>query len=205
MMKILIGTPIHEVKDYCMEQWLQNVSKIKYPAHLLLVDNSPGLGYVKKVKGYLAKYGIRNYHIKHIELPQEQKIFERVARSREIIRQEVLVQNYDAWFSWECDQIIPADALDILVKIINTGDFMMVNHNNWTRQTLNSPNFDFGVALIKREALEKHGFLLEFGTDPEMPDSWEPGEDWFRKRVLRGGGNYAEVDGLIKPVYHLNK
>ena len=49
-MKILIGTPIHECKDYCMERWLKNVSKMEYPADLLLVDNSPGLTYVEQVK-----------------------------------------------------------------------------------------------------------------------------------------------------------
>ena len=41
-MKILIGTPIHEVKDYAMERWLENVAKLQEvtPCDLLLVDNS---------------------------------------------------------------------------------------------------------------------------------------------------------------------
>jgi len=55
-MKILIGAPIHECKDYCMERWLKNVSKMEYPADLLLVDNSPGLTYVEQVKDYCKKY-----------------------------------------------------------------------------------------------------------------------------------------------------
>ena len=204
-MKILIGTPIHEVKDYCMERWLENVSKLRYPADLLMIDNSPGLDYVQKVKGYCAKYGIKKYKIKHLEIPLEQKFFERVARSREIIRQEVLSKDYDAWFSWECDQIIPTNALDELVRIMNSGNFMMVNHNNWTRENPDLPNHDFGISLTKRECLEKYSFILNFGTDPDMPDTWEPGENWFKKRVLRGGDGFLEVDGVIKPIYHLNK
>lgn len=133
-MKILIGTPIHKTKNYCMEKWLENVSRLEYPADLLMVDNSPDLDYTEKVKGYCAKYGITNYKIEHLELPYEQKIFERVARCREIIRKEVLSKGYDAWFSWECDQIIPTNTLNELIRIMRLEGFMMVDHNNWTRK-----------------------------------------------------------------------
>lgn len=204
-MKILIGTPIHEVKNYCMERWLQNVSGLTYPADLLMVDNSPGTDYLEKVKSYCKKHGIKKYKLKHLELPPEQKVFERVARSREIIRQEILIFDYDAWFSWECDQIIPSNTLDELVRIMNTGNFTIVSHNNLTRENPDLPNFDFGVALIKREALERYGFLLELGANPETPDTWEPSEEWFRKRILKDGSSIIEVDGVIKPIYHLDE
>ncbi|MBI2049649.1 hypothetical protein HYT32_01965 [Candidatus Roizmanbacteria bacterium] len=206
-MKILIGTPIHRVKDYCMERWLENVARLQSAssADLLLVDNSPGLDYMGKVKGYCAKYGMTSYKIKHLEIPQEQKMFERVARCREVIRQYLLSKRYDAWFSWECDQIIPINALDKLVRLMNTGDFVMVSHNNWTREIPDLPNFDWGVALIKRQVLEKYSFILEFGTDPDMPDTWEPGEAWFRKRILRSGDSFLEADGVINPIHHLKE
>jgi len=187
-----------------MERWLQNVSKLEYPADFFMVDNSPGLNYVEKVKWYCAKYGITNYKIEHLELSQEQGKFERVARSREIIRREFLSKDYDAWFAWDCDQIIPLDALGKLVQLMEEGNYMMVNPNKWNREVPDDPNIDFGCALIKRECLEKYGFILEFGTDPDMPNSWEPGEAWFRKRVLRGGGNYINVYGIINPIYHLD-
>lgn len=207
-MKVLIGTPIHICKDYAMERWLDNVAKLQQetPTDLLLVDNSPGTDYVEKVKEYCEKYGIKNYKIKHIELPPGQEVYERVARSREIIRQEILSKDYDAWFTWECDQIIPVDALNRLVKLMKEGNFMMINPNNWARWT-DPPqyNTDFGFSLIKRECLEKYGFILQFGTDPEMPDSWQPGEAWLKKRILRGGGNFLEIYGVIEPVLHLNE
>jgi hypothetical protein len=206
MLKILIGTPIHICKDYAMERWLENVAKLRQqtPADLLLVDNSPGLDYVEKVKGYCEKYGVKNYKIEHLELPQEQEKFERVARSREVIRREFLSKDYDAWFAWDCDQIIPIDALGKLAQLMEEGDYMMVNPNKWNREIPGDPNIDFGCALIRRDSLEKYGFILEFGTDPDMPNSWEPGEAWFRKRVLRGGGKYINVYGVINPIYHLD-
>lgn len=199
-MKVLIGTPIHEVKDYAMERWLENVAKLKYPADLLLVDNSPSADYVEKVRGYCAKYGIKNYKIDHLEINQGLHPEVRIERSEEIIRQEVLSRDYDAWFSWECDQIIPTNALDKLIRLMQAGDFMMVVHNSWDRQEPSAFNTDMGITLIKRECLEKHGFLPQDGSE-----RWHGPEAWFKERVLRSGGNYIDVYGIIKPIYHLNK
>lgn len=203
-MKIIIGTPIHQCKDYSMEKWLENVSRLEYPADLFMVDNSPDPEYIKKVKGYCKKYGITNYQIKHIELPKEQDKWERIARSREVIRTYLLSKDYDAWFTWECDQIIPANALGQLVKISQSENYMMVNPNKWAREDPDAVNTDFGCCLIRREVLEKYSFILDFGTDPDMPETYEPGEAWFKKRVLKGGDSYIDVYGVINPIYHLN-
>ena len=188
-----------------MERWLENVSKLEYPADFMMVDNSPGTGYMEKVKGYCAKYGIKNYKIEHLELPPEQEVFERVARSREIIRQEILSRGYGAWFSWECDQLIPTNSLGKLVKIIKSGNFLIVEVNSWAREAPNEPNTDGGVALFKRELLEKHSFILKFGTGPDMPNTWEQGEAWFRKQAVKDGHGYIKVYGVISPIYHLNR
>jgi len=203
-MKILIGTPIHQCKDYCMERWLENVAKLQKesPADLLMVDNSPGLDYVETVRGYCAKYGITNYKIEHLELPPEQRADERIGRSREAIRQEVLAKDYDAWFTWECDQIIPTNTLDELASIMEAGDYMMIYPNAWSRGITAEPDANFGIALIKRECLEKYGFLLEY---PDMRPCWHDGDVWFKKQVLAGGGNCLDVFGIINPIYHLRK
>lgn len=187
-----------------MERWLANVSKLQkvYPADLLLVDNSPGFEYVEKVKDYCEKYGIKNYKIEHIEVHQANGADERIGRSREVIRQHILSHDYDAWFTWECDQIVPANALTKLVAIMKAGNYMMIHHNSWAREIPAEPNASFGCSLIKRVCLEKYGFLLEY---PDMPNCWHGGEVWFKKQVLKGGGSYIEVYGLIKPIYHLNK
>jgi len=206
-MKILIGTPINVCKNYAMERWLENVSKLQreYPADsksnsvdFLMVDNSPGFDYIKRVKGYCTKYGITNYRIEHLEINQQQPVEEIIGRSIEIIRQEVLDKDYDAWFSWECDQLIPANALSELIKMMESGNFTIASHSTWVRvdpsQVLDEL---FGTTLIKREVLEKISFI------PEMPDTWEPTDKWFRKQVLKDGGSTIEADGVLKPVYHL--
>jgi len=205
-MRVLIGTPIHISKDYSMDRWIENVSRLKYPADLLMVDNSPDSSYLEVVRGYCKKHGVDNYKLVHIEVNQECGIDERVARAREVVRQEVLSKGYDAWFTWECDQLIPNTALDDLIRLMEYGDFMMVHPNSWAREIPSQTNTDFGCSLVKRECLEKYGFLLEYGkvNDPDMMDCWHGGESWFKKRVLMGGGNYIEVYGVINPIYHLN-
>jgi len=206
-MKILIGTPIHESKDYAMERWLENVAKLQkeYPADFLIIDNTPGTHYVETLRGYCAKYGITNFQIKHLEFDPMMEPDERISRSREEIRQHILENDYDAWFSWESDQIIPTDTLNKLSKVMESGHYMIIHPNSWDRVLPGEPDISFGVCLISREPLKKFGFLLEFGLEPGMRKAWNHGDVWFKKQVLKDGGNYIEVFGLIKPIYHLNK
>lgn len=203
-MKILIGTPIHEVKDYSMERWLENVSKLlqEYPADFLMVDNTHSTDYIETVKGYCKKYGIENYKLVHIDVHKESNADERIGRSREVIRQEILTHDYDVWFSWECDQIIPVNTLTILVTLMKKGNYTMIHPNSWAREIPGEPNAAFGCCLIKRDALEKYGFLLEYF---DMPNCWHGGDVRFKKQVLKGGGNYIEIYGIIDPIYHLNE
>ena len=197
-MKVLIGTPIHQSKDYSMQRWLENVSRQEHPADLLLVDNSPGTAYLEKVAVYCAQHGITHYQTIHLELPPQQGKYERIARSREVIRQFLLDHDYDAWFAWECDQIIPTNALDKLISIMKEGNYLMVNPNKWAREDAAISNTDFGCCLIKREALVKYGFL-------NPPNTWETGEAWLKSRVIQGGGSYIDAYGVIYPIYHLNQ
>lgn len=204
-MRILIGTPVHQVKDYSMERWLANVAKLDYPTDFLIVDNSPTPEYMQIIRNYCARYGITDYTLKHLELPTEMGKHERIARSREVIRQEFLAHDYDAWFAWECDILLPPNTLGRLIKIMEDGNYLMVNPNKWARENPENLNTDFGCCLIARQALEKYGFILEFDSDPDVPKTWETGEAWFKARVLRGGGSYIDVYGVINPIYHLDK
>lgn len=194
-------------KDYGMERWLENVSKLEYPAELLLIDNSPNLSYVEKVKKYCKKYGARNYEIKHLDFDKKASVDMKIEYSQETIRQYVLAGNYDAWFSWECDQIIPTDALNNLVNIMVEGDYMMVVHDSKSRLDPEITNTNMGITLIRRDCLLKNYFLPERNgkislNSKDFYNIHDP--TVFKKRVLESGGNYSEVFGIIKPIYHLN-
>jgi hypothetical protein len=209
---VLIGTPIHELKDYCMERWVKNVAELikVYPCDIIMVDNSPKKDYMEKVKGYMQKYGIDKYEMKYLQIDQgdlvpkdiHEQIHERVAKCQEIIRQYALEHDYDVWFSWECDQIIPIDALDKLLSVMETGDYIMVNHNIWDKNVPGGLCFDWGVTLVSREYLQKYGFLLDFKEDPK-PDTWYNAQAWYRQRLKRDGARFIDLVGVIDPVLHL--
>ena len=203
-MRILIGTPIHICKDYAMERWLKSVSELVHPHDLMMVDNSPDASYLEKVRGYCKKFGITDYKLARIGVDQGLCVDGKISYAREIIRQEILTKGYDAWCTLECDVIAPPNALDELVRLI--GDFVEVNHSYPCRQDPDRVDYAFGLSLVKREALEKYGFIGQYGhCDPEAPDCWHGGESWFMRRVLMGGDKYINVFGIIGPVFHLSR
>ncbi len=201
-MKILIGTPVHESKDYALEKWLENVVKLRqiYPTDFLMVDSSKDTGYVKKIKKRCQKIGIKNYKLEHIVIGQWQPWAEKTGRSWEVIRENLLAHNYDAWFSWECDIIIPTNTLNTLIKIMKSGNYSMVNANALRMDQPVVTETNISSCLIKRDVIEKYTFML---TPPE--NCWAGGEERFKKKVLAGGGSYLELYGTIKPVIHLEK
>ncbi|MBF8249470.1 MAG: hypothetical protein HW400_71 [Candidatus Levybacteria bacterium] len=203
-MRILLGTPVHECKDYAMERWLESVSKLNYPFDLLLIDNSENPGYVKKLRAYCKKYGITNYKLLHIDVARDAILDERLARCRELIRREILDKNYDAWFSLECDVIAPPDALSKLVNLIE--NYWMVSHAYPARGIPNGTNAELGISLIKQKALVRLGFSNEYGyVNPLLPNSRYGSDVWFIRRIdYASKGKRISVDGIIKPIYHLS-
>lgn len=206
-MRILIATPIHQLKDYCMERWLESVSKLLKvsTADFLMVDNSPGTDYLKKIKSYCKKYGLTNYKLVHIDIDPRSTLDEKLAKSREVIRQEVLNNGYDAWFSWECDIIIPPNALIRLVDIIK--NFWMISHAYPNRIDPTRINAELGITLIKRRVLEEFSFLHSYGhVDPLQPNCVYGSDVWFSTWMQRNHGEkYNHVYKIIKPIYHLNE
>lgn len=196
-MKILLATPVHECKDYCMEKWLVNVAALQKitPVDVLLIDNSAGETYMRTLKKYCRLYGISRYVIRHIECQQGMRLQQKCARiemSQQAIRSYILEQKYDVWFSWECDQIIPKDSLIKLLRLMKSGNFMVVAHNAWTRGSTTLYNMDMGITLIHKNALAKH--------------QWQGNgeETLFKDRVFQQGGSYVNVYGLLDPIYHLD-
>ena len=204
-MKILIGTPVHECKDYAMEKWLKSVSKLDYPFDLLMVDNSDNPKYVDKLHSYCKKHGITNYKIAHIDVGQDTILDERLARAREVVRQKMLSGDYDAWCSLECDVVVPPDALTKLVSLID--DYWMICHTYPARGNPNAINAQFGISLVKRKVLEKYTFIKGYGfVNPFRPDSWYGSDVWFIRQIdLNKKGKHITVSGIIKPIYHLAK
>lgn len=201
-MKILTATPINEVKDYSMKRWLASVSQQDYSTDLLLVDNSENKQYVKKVQKYCDELKLKNYKITHIKTKPTMSVEERLAISRELIRQEVLLNDYEAWFSWECDIIIPPDTLSKLVEQIE--NLWVVAHAYPNRMYPDKINAEFGITLIKKIVLEKFIFTDSYKDFDVKRKSFYSGDAWFNSWMIKNYDEYyAHIYDIVKPIYHL--
>lgn len=113
-----------------MKRWLKSVSEIKPSCEwkLLMVDNSQNPDWYKKVHEYCKELNFTNYELIHLPDMKDGDDFEaeRLAFSREIIREKLLNESYDYFWSWECDIICPTGALDYLLKF--TPEFEAIYH-----------------------------------------------------------------------------
>jgi len=75
-MRVLLGTPIHESKDYAMDKWIASVSKFDYPFDLLMVDNSGNIKYVDRLHEYwnISILTMMRYLMK--SLPNQEKLYD---------------------------------------------------------------------------------------------------------------------------------
>jgi hypothetical protein len=203
MDKVLIGTPIHQMKDYSMKRWLQSVRCLDWDnIHLLMVDNSPDPSYVDKIKGYCKEVGLTDYEIIHINPPIEEGE-ERIAYAREEIRKYLIKGDWDYWLSWECDVLVPPDALKQLMPFADK--FATISHNYPARENPNDIMEGFGFTLIKRRMVEMFGFIMELGLcDPLMPNCYHGGESWFFRRCIRAGFAHLTIDNLFRTEHLAN-
>lgn len=105
---VLIGCPTSFHKEYCLKEYAEAVKSLDYPSYdILLVDNSPDDNYLKKIK---------EYGLPAIKGPYFEGARDRIIASRNILRQKVLDENYDYFFSLEQDVIPTLDILKNLIK-----------------------------------------------------------------------------------------
>jgi hypothetical protein len=108
MPKVLVACPTNRCKDYILERYIDRIKNLDYPNYdILLVDNSKGNSYFNKIK----KLGVRVIKSKYYKDSRR-----RVVESRNMIRDEVLKNGYEYYFSLEQDVIPRPDILKILVS-----------------------------------------------------------------------------------------
>jgi len=93
--RVLIGLPTSDVKDYCVERFLKQITNFTYPNYdIFIVDNSKDKKHVKKFH----KRGIKAVHE-----PLNGDLREELARHQNIIREYFLNGDYDYLFMLESD------------------------------------------------------------------------------------------------------
>lgn len=188
--KILIGTPMNEVKNYCFDDFISRVSNLTYDNYdILIAENSKS----RKNMKLIMKAGINCIHIK----PKLKSNQAYITESHEALRLEAIRGGYDFLLHLESDLIPPFDILERLLVhqkqvtaatyFINEGynSHLMLQKieqsGDTVRHTINVDNgFDIlevdgklkkvyaaglGAILIHKSVLKKVKFRWERGAD----------------------------------------
>ena len=87
-LKILIGCPTSEHKNYCLKEYVEGVNNIDYEnKKLVLVDNSRDEIYYDIIT--------KEYKVECVKLKYVDGIRKRIAQSREVLRKMALDEGYD--------------------------------------------------------------------------------------------------------------
>lgn len=106
--RILVGCPTAAPYAYCLEAYAKRVRELTYPAYdVLIADNSSGDEYLRQ---------LRQAGLQAIQTPHLPDVRERVIHARNRLRDHMLCNGYDYFFSLEQDVIPPIDVLERLLR-----------------------------------------------------------------------------------------
>lgn len=106
--KVLLACPQSDVKKYCIDEWLDNVSRFTYPNFaVFMADNSDNNAFSKE----LIKRGISCEWVK----PYGKTLMKRIAMSHELCRQYAIKYNFDYLFHLESDVFPPHNIIESLL------------------------------------------------------------------------------------------
>lgn len=107
--KVLVGAPVYDGMEYCLNQFIESIKNFSYKNYeILLVDNSDGDELFNKLKSQ----GINIIKDKN---PEEIKV-RRVVSSRNIILSYALENNFDYVLMMDSDVIAPNNIIEELLS-----------------------------------------------------------------------------------------
>jgi len=224
--KILIGIPTYEGKNYCLEEFLDNIRKFDYPKSkidIYIADNSKTNENAKMIN---KKYGLKVFWKDY----SGQTIFEKMADSHNQIRRYFLDSDNEYLLHLESDIFPPPNILQELLwcrkPIVNS--LYQVFDGSWRTPciALNDTKHKFhnefvfhytldnfwhwyidgkvkktfiagiGCSLMKRKVLENFSFRFN-------PNEEKPPDTWFAEDLRKSGVQNWVHTGLIS--FHWNR
>ena len=106
MDKILIACPVSEHKKYILFKWLKMLDELTYKNFdILLVDNSKGIKLYMQLKAL-------GYNVIYYKRKNGEKLRNIMLESMKIIREYFLANDYEYFFSLECDIFPPLNIIE---------------------------------------------------------------------------------------------
>jgi hypothetical protein len=109
--KILVATPTYEGKNYCLEEFIDNVANFSYPRSrfdFMIFDNSKEPSNAKMIN---EKYGVKVHWRDYSGMT----IIQKLAETHEAIRQHAINNHYDYLLHLESDVFPPTDVIEQLL------------------------------------------------------------------------------------------
>lgn len=175
--KILIGGPIHYIKEYSLLSWSNAINNLQFCSNQLdkvMVDTSEKTWNVPSMTGFSYKKILID------QTPSKGLIHRRLVAASNMLIDIVLENTFSHLFMVECDVILPSYAIIKLLvadKPIIEGLYYPGFHPNgyWTAGDIVedcSPRGTMGCCLIKREVLEEIRFRYEPALLAACPDAF---------------------------------
>ncbi len=158
--KILIGSCTHQLKEYSLQRWIDNVKSFTYPnVEIFVVDNSPTEDLTNKYKSQIP--------IVHIDVDQSPQFWHnRITKSMAIIQEKFLAGNYYKWFNLECDVIPPKNIIEFMLEWGKDTDW--ISHCYPNREGSNKDvQQGIGCSMLSRKLVESFDY-----KQADSPDAW---------------------------------
>jgi hypothetical protein len=161
MKRILVGCPVMDTYEECIERWLSAVQAFNWGRiEVMLVDTGESIDFCNRWHGVV--------NVWCLGLGRESP-FRRVALGMEFLRQFALDGGYDYLLCVEIDVVAPPNTPFVLHMLSSGGDFDYVSH---TYPTRNGPGamLGFGCVIFKKRFLERIRF--DESSPYVYPDTW---------------------------------
>jgi hypothetical protein len=194
--KVLVGTPHNEIKNYCFDDFIANVTNLTFKNYdILIADNSKTRHNFKNIM----KSGVNSIHVR----PKQKANQRFIAESHEELRMAALRGNYDFLLHLESDIFPPKDIIERLLihqlPVVSATYFIdeglnshlmlqeIEDKGDWIRESRNVVNghdilimdgglhkayaCGLGATLIHKDVLNRIKFRWEEGA-PVHPDTF---------------------------------
>lgn len=206
MEPVLIGTPIRDTKQYGIKRWLKSVCQLDYNNYLLyMVDNSDTPDFVRYVTDFCNEIGFTKYEIVHLDSMAGLEGEARLAPSRQKIEEKLISGDFKYWFSWECDTILPSDALKYLLRFFP--EFDVVNHTYPDRDDKKLDVGGIGCSVFKREVMEGYSFTAGGGygqCEPKNHNCYYSGDSLLMSRMMWADRKIVDIHKVLS-IEHLGE
>lgn len=158
--KVLVGCPVMDLYEPCMEDWLSAVGALDYPVDVKLADTSKGRSFCNRWQDMV--------DIMFLGVGDEMPL-RRIALGMEYLRQYALTLKYDYFLCVEIDNIVPPETVSVLRRLMVGGGYDYVAHTYPLKRSLGAM-LGFGCTMFRSGFLKRIQF--DAGSSHVYPDTW---------------------------------